>query len=152
MAERAGAAMTRHRLKLWIPYFGEVLAGRKTFEIRKDDRGYQVGDYLDLYEIDDDAPTGRELTARVVYVLRDGGSFGVHDGYCILGIEREVMDISKLDLRPGDIAVVKLTECLSPEQRSRVSAALAAVLPIGVQGLVLDNEADLQIVRPDARK
>lgn len=68
---------------------------RKTFELRKDDREFQVGDRLDLFEgaeeIDLDDP---ELGLRphvhvfVTYKL-EGGKFGLEEGYCILGITHD---------------------------------------------------------------
>jgi hypothetical protein len=44
--------MTTHHLKTHPAPFADVEAGRKTFEIRKDDRGYKVGDTLVLEEWD----------------------------------------------------------------------------------------------------
>jgi hypothetical protein len=40
--------MTVHRLKTLAPYFGEVTSGAKPFEVRRDDRGFQLGDILHL--------------------------------------------------------------------------------------------------------
>ena len=40
--------MKIHVLKSWIPYFEQVANGEKLFEIRKNDRGYAVGDALVL--------------------------------------------------------------------------------------------------------
>jgi len=40
--------MTTHRLKLHEDYFEAVKHGIKTFEIRKNDRNFKVGDVLDL--------------------------------------------------------------------------------------------------------
>lgn len=69
----AGAGPTVHVLKTWPPYFADILAGLKTFEVRTDDRGgYKVGDTLHLVEWDPDAPhypTGRDLDVTVTYVL-----------------------------------------------------------------------------------
>ena len=45
--------MTTHNLKTWSCYFIEVLAGNKTFELRKNDRDYKVGDTLNLIEVDE---------------------------------------------------------------------------------------------------
>jgi len=39
-----------HRLKTVDPYFTDVAVGRKTFEVRKNDRGFRVGDVLVLEE------------------------------------------------------------------------------------------------------
>lgn len=38
--------MTTHRLKIHEQYADAVLNGTKTFEIRKNDRGYEVGDKI----------------------------------------------------------------------------------------------------------
>lgn len=39
-----------HELKIESKYFTDILKGIKKFEIRKNDRNYQVGDYLILKE------------------------------------------------------------------------------------------------------
>lgn len=36
--------MTTHRLKIFVKYADAIMSGAKTFEIRKNDRGYKVGD------------------------------------------------------------------------------------------------------------
>ena len=45
--------MKVHELKLNTKYFDDVKDGTKTFEIRKNDRGYQVGDLLSLSRFKD---------------------------------------------------------------------------------------------------
>lgn len=40
--------MKTHELKLDVKYFDDIKNGKKNFEIRKNDRNYQVGDILDL--------------------------------------------------------------------------------------------------------
>lgn len=40
--------MKTHELKLDDKYFDEVKSGKKNFEIRKNDRNFQVGDILEL--------------------------------------------------------------------------------------------------------
>lgn len=42
--------MSRHVLKVAPPYFEAVADGRKTFEVRRNDRAYQTGDILTLWE------------------------------------------------------------------------------------------------------
>lgn len=37
--------MTTHRLKVLIKYADAIMDGTKTFEVRKNDRGYEVGGY-----------------------------------------------------------------------------------------------------------
>lgn len=84
--------MTEHELKTVAPYFEAVKSGAKTFEVRKDDRNFQVGDTLVLREWLNDygASGGGYFTCRVcrhtiTYKLA-GGQFGIADGYCVLGL------------------------------------------------------------------
>ncbi len=77
-----------HKLKTWPLYFEEVLNGTKTFEVRKNDRDFKVGDYLELLEYNPEHSlfTGRSCTRAVVYILQ-GGQFGIQEGYVIMGIK-----------------------------------------------------------------
>lgn len=53
-------AVRIHQLKIAPKYFNAVVAGQKTAELRKDDRGYKVGDVLSLCEWKHGVFTGRE--------------------------------------------------------------------------------------------
>lgn len=75
-----------HELKIKSEHFQAVWDGRKKAELRKDDRGYKVGDILRLREVDGDEYTGSELAVRVTHILRDCPEYGLADGYCILSI------------------------------------------------------------------
>jgi len=83
-----------HELRCWPQFFQAVWDGDKTFEVRRDDRGFEVGHALMLREYDPELDeraageryTGRELTASVTYVLR-GNGFGVESGFVVLGIK-----------------------------------------------------------------
>lgn len=60
----------KHILKILPCYFEAVLDGKKTFEIRENDRGYQAGDTVVLREHDKVMLyTGRELEFKIGYVL-----------------------------------------------------------------------------------
>lgn len=74
-----------HELKISPEYFAEVACGNKTFEVRRDDRPYTVGDKLKLREYKGHGYTGNEVTAMVTYILRDKNY--CKDGFCILGIK-----------------------------------------------------------------
>ena len=75
-----------HELKILPEYFGPVYAGRKRFELRKDDRDYKVGDFLVLKEFEGGMYTGRKALFQISYILRNCTQYGLADGYCILGI------------------------------------------------------------------
>lgn len=72
-----GAAIGKvHYLKTWPKYWLDVQSGQKTFEIRFDDRGFQVGDLLCLQEWDEDSRySGRELWRKVSYILGNDEKF-----------------------------------------------------------------------------
>lgn len=80
----------RHRLKLAKMFFDAVDTGKKSFELQKNDRNYQIGDILELHEMSDGEETGRVTEKQVVYILE--GFKGLEEGYCILGLS-EVEDI-----------------------------------------------------------
>ena len=73
-----------HDLKILPSYFDAVLSGDKTFELRRFDRPYAVGDILHLREFRDGLYTGRCADFEVTYILADS-SFGLA-GYCIMAI------------------------------------------------------------------
>lgn len=87
-----------HVLKCWPEPFQAILDGRKRFEFRRDDRGYAVGDILDLHEWDphtryyrrheiDGLTVYRAERQRVTYILR--GLHGVPEGFVVMSIEPE---------------------------------------------------------------
>ena len=80
----------RHRLKLAKMFFDAVDTGKKSFELQKNDRNYQIGDILELHEMSDGEETGRVTEKQVIYILE--GFKGLEEGYCILGLS-EVEDI-----------------------------------------------------------
>jgi Domain of unknown function (DUF3850) len=79
--------MKHHDLKIWPEYFQSVKYNSKPFEVRKDDRNFEVGDVLHLHEYDpqDDSYTNDVCHRKITYKL-SGGSFGIEDGYCVLGL------------------------------------------------------------------
>lgn len=74
-----------HRLKTLQPYFGEVKARKKNFELRLNDRDFQVGDTVVMEEWTGEHYTGDGITRKIKYVLKDCPQFGLKDGYCIFG-------------------------------------------------------------------
>lgn len=82
--------MSTHFIKVVPEYFEALAEGKKGFEIRKDDRDYKEGDNLVLEEYNPEKReyTGRALTRRIIYVLRNAEQYGLREGFCILQIEK----------------------------------------------------------------
>lgn len=89
--------MTIHTLKLNDRYFDAVANGIKTFEIRKDDRGFRVGDVLRLYRVNDEGmftPGSQTHPIFVVvrYILTHADfPAGIPEGYVVMSIERSLL-------------------------------------------------------------
>ena len=79
--------MTVHELKCWPEYFEALVTDRKKFELRKDDRGFQVHDKLVIREWNPGTTgyTGMALDFEVTYILRDHE--GLSPGWIIMGVE-----------------------------------------------------------------
>lgn len=76
-----------HSLKCNTLYFDDVISGKKTFEVRKNDCEYKVGDYLALNEYDakDKSYTGASCLVYVDYIL-DSSDY-CKDGYVVMSIK-----------------------------------------------------------------
>lgn len=74
-----------HLLKVWPEYFAALADGRKSFEIRKNDRDFKVGDRLTLAEWvpERSCYTGARLSATVTYAT----NFEQRPGYVVLGLD-----------------------------------------------------------------
>lgn len=81
----------RHELKVWPEYYAAIDAGKKTLELRKDDRGFQVGDSLLLREFDPKTGIYGESCERVVTHIVQGGHFGIADGYVAMSISEAIV-------------------------------------------------------------
>jgi len=77
--------MVIHQLKIFPEYFKPVAEGNKTFEIRKNDRDYKVGDVLLLQEYipSEDKFTGRVLDRKITYIT----DYAQQEGYVVMGIK-----------------------------------------------------------------
>ena len=87
LAELAyGENMTTHQLKCWPEFFKALASGEKTFEVRKDDRGFRAGDRLDILEWDPRSQeyTGGQLMFDVTYIL--AGKPWLEKDYVVMGL------------------------------------------------------------------
>lgn len=73
-----------HELKLFSIYYDDFLYNGKNFEVRRDDRPYEAGDYLWLRKWNGEIFTGEESLVKVRYIYR--GEY-CKDDYCIMAIE-----------------------------------------------------------------
>lgn len=86
-----------HELKTLAPYWDALKSGEKTFEVRRDDRGFQRGDILVLFRMRDDDPESFDrhlsdssrklLRFKITYILT-GGQLGIEPGYVVMGLKR----------------------------------------------------------------
>jgi hypothetical protein len=77
-----------HQLKTLPQYFEKVAAGKKSWELRKNDRDFQENDILILQEFDKKKGyTNRELRVKIIYIFH-GGKYGLVEDYCIMSIKR----------------------------------------------------------------
>jgi hypothetical protein len=79
--------MKKHELKTWPDFFEAMVSGKKRFEVRKNDRDFQIGDILILKEW---IPTGEFFTGREAYFyvdyILDAPKFGVRDGFVVMSL------------------------------------------------------------------
>lgn len=81
-----------HRLKTWPEPFVAQIEGRKSYEIRRDDRGFAVGDTLLLEEWDPSPFPGSSMQVgytgrtvrRVITYKTEGGAWGLPAHLCVL--------------------------------------------------------------------
>lgn len=92
--------MTTHILKCQDVYYDAIARGEKNFEVRRDDRGFQNGDIVELqrcvkgaygaaYEVERDFMRPGEpahvMRFRIGWVLT-GGQFGIEPGYVVFSL------------------------------------------------------------------
>lgn len=99
-----------HELKTDPAVFDHAADGHKTFEVRKDDRGFEIGDRLLLRktrytsaEMKAGSPleyTGEWLDREIGYILR-GSEYGIAEGVAVLGFRMRA-ELAK----PAPVAVL----------------------------------------------
>lgn len=82
-----------HRIKLSEDFAEAVLNGDKSFEISKNDRGYQKGDTVIFTVVERDNPVFEVakhplngILFEITYVI---SGWGLQDGYVAFGIRRQ---------------------------------------------------------------
>jgi len=84
------AVTTTHVIKLELMFCDDILSGVKTFEVRFDDRDYQVGDRIRFEPVEDgmrvDHPVA-DRTYKITYLLR---GWGLAPGYVAFAIKEDI--------------------------------------------------------------
>lgn len=80
--------MKTHNLKLRMDFCDDVLRGKKTFEIRYNDRGYQTGDLIKFKAVDNKGNYIPNIIEnrfyKITYIL---SGWGLKNSYVALGIK-----------------------------------------------------------------
>lgn len=74
-----------HILKTEHIHFKKIWTGKKLFEIRENDRGFQTNDILQLEEINSPFKNKRTIIATVEFILRNFE--GIKKGYVVMSID-----------------------------------------------------------------
>ena len=79
----------QYEFKMNRRFFKPTADGRKTFEIRRNDRDFKAGDIIIFREWDDIMSnyTGRNCKREVTYIYNGMGQFGLDRNYVILGLK-----------------------------------------------------------------
>jgi len=107
--------MKNHNLKTWPEFYQAVIRGEKTFEVRLNDRGYEVGDTLTLQEFDPAKQeyTGNEIVKQVPYILREPYA---KDGHVIMSL-KEVSSCDNCRWDNGSPHRTVYRECVEGDNR-----------------------------------
>jgi hypothetical protein len=83
-----------HILEIYSKFYNRIEDGEKTFEVRKNDRDFQVGDTLTLICQQEGKPGEPQtditpsMIVEITYIMHGGDEFGaITPGFCVLGIK-----------------------------------------------------------------
>ena len=104
--------MKIHELKIQSEYFNSIVSGKKSFEVRVNDREYQKGDLLALNEMEGAIHTGKCCLVYVDYIL-DNENF-CKEGTVVMSIKPCYVHASEGPIRDfkmhPDYSVPMITE------------------------------------------
>lgn len=81
-----------HNLKINKKYFMDIYSGIKTFEIRYNDRNYQVGDIIQFSVINDAKEVFMQPVTKYIITYILDYPEALKPGYIILGIKSTTVD------------------------------------------------------------
>lgn len=110
----------KHTLKTLNPYFKDIWDKKKLFEIRKNDRDFQVGDWLELTEYENGEFTSRVILAEVIYVCQYPTA--LKESFVVLGITPRA-NIGKTRIDKTEDQKRDETKTENPEQTGTADGA-----------------------------
>ena len=118
--------MKIHKLKLNAKYYEDSERGIKTFEIRKNDRVYKIGDVLELREYIEDIRglgcyTGNVHWKIITYILDD--DLYLAPGYVCLGLS-PIAEPGQEDRRMSDVLISRKAVIESVDRHTRDDGTL----------------------------
>ena len=84
-----------HRIKLLEKYADDVFDGTKPFEIRKNDRGYKVGDTVSFLPVNANGDSVKHPINDAFFVisyLLKGPLYGLEEGYVVFALEKLTLE------------------------------------------------------------
>lgn len=123
--------MNTHELKCHPHFFAAIAAGKKTFEIRRNDRDYRIGDMLNLREYDPTfGMTGRSLAGlEVVYIMLAEDFPAILPGFVIMGL-RGVPSMAIEDEREHNDGLVEVPTGVDGVVKLKPIGEVVANLPL----------------------
>jgi len=82
--------MKMHTLKILEAYVQRIIHRQKTFEVRKNDRDFQVGDTIQfriINELGEEVEVHYQMPLYLINYVLPGGQFGIVSGYCVMSIQ-----------------------------------------------------------------
>ena len=76
-----------HELKLLKEFCDDVLYGRKTFEVRYNDRGFQRGDLVKFKPVDGPFPYYHDVEKKLYKITYVLSGWGIKEDYVVFGIK-----------------------------------------------------------------
>ncbi len=114
-----------HELKISPENFEEVIYKTKLYEIRKNDRNFKMGDYLDLQEYSNGRYTGRSFYCRIGYV----SEYEQKPGYVVFSL---IHERGKKDYEMINEILLRVIESTHKEILKKFEANTVLLRNIGV--------------------
>lgn len=137
--------MKTHELKCWPHFFEAMERGEKTFEIRRNDRKYVVGDTLKLRKFDPSygfIPGQEPLLFDVTYVMFDEDFPAIMPGFVIMGLERKT-EARRIGEIVAELPVMKIADrCNRYREMAGIPYSKAMPCPGCIKGVCQLDEKE----------